>query len=315
MTSTPHPRPAWLPLNALRRLAENPVIVKEVRTRMRGGRAFTVVTVHLAALGLILALAYLVFSASLTTSTSLEERRTLGKLMFGLLVGMELTMISFTAPALTSGAIASEHERQTYDLIKVSLLPARALVLGKYLSGLSFVLLLIFTALPMLGPAYLIGGLLPQEVIIAVLVLLMTAVSFCAAGMFFSSLTRRTLFATVLSYAYAILSVFGVPVMALFLLIIFSARLNTSVTDLSPLVEALLIFSAWLVIATNPGASLVASEIGLLDGQGIWSATLNLGQNRQVWVISPWIAYLVLNLLFSLLLLWLTEQRARQVER
>ncbi len=35
--------------------------------------------------------------------------------IFGLLVWMELVMISFTSPALTSGAISLERERQTFD--------------------------------------------------------------------------------------------------------------------------------------------------------------------------------------------------------
>ena len=49
-------------------------------------------------------------------------RYAFGKAIFGLIVWLELVMISFTAPALTSGAIALERERQTFDLLKVTLL-------------------------------------------------------------------------------------------------------------------------------------------------------------------------------------------------
>lgn len=97
---------------------KNPVLVKEIRTRMRGKRAFIILTAHLLTLGMAVFLAYLVFQLSSSSTTTLENRRVFGKSLFGLLVWMELVMISFTAPALTSGAIAAERERQTYDLLR-----------------------------------------------------------------------------------------------------------------------------------------------------------------------------------------------------
>ncbi len=307
----------FLPTLLLRlpRVKSNPVVVKEVRTRMRGGRAFILVTIHLLILGGLMALAYLVFSSSLNTSTSLEERRTFGKILFGLLVTLELVTICFTTPALTAGAIATEHERQTYDLLRVTLLSPTALVLGKYLSGLTFILLMLFTSLPMLSPAFIVGGMLPQEIAISLLILLVTAISFCAAGIFFSSRTSRTLVATVLSYAFAIVIVFGLPMVLLFLTTLFSASIAMNIGRISLATQVVLVYLAWLAVSINPGAAIIGSEVALLDQQGIWMAHIELENNITVWMVSPWLMYIGIYLLLSAILLWLTIRRVRRLEK
>ncbi len=293
----------------------NPVIVKETRTRMRGWRAFILVTAHLAALGLMIGLAYLTVGASIRLSSNLEQRRIFGKALFWMLVGLELVMISFTAPALTAGAIANEHERQTYDLLRVTLLRPAALVSGKYLSGLIFILLLLFTSLPLLSPAFLVGGVLPQEIIIALLTLLTTAIAFCAVGMFFSSLTQRTLFSTVLAYAFAILLVFGLPMVMLFTISLLGVSMGAGNQSFSTAAQIFLVYLGWALVSINPGAALIATEAALLDQQGIWSAHIDIKHGIEVWMVSPWLAYVVFYLLVSLLLLWISVQRVRRLER
>jgi ABC-type transport system involved in multi-copper enzyme maturation permease subunit len=291
----------------------NPVMVKEIRTRMRGGRAFTVVTVHLLALAVAIGLVYLLFSQSINQVFNLESRRMFGKAIFGAILWMELMTICFTAPALTSGAISSERERQTFDLLRVTLLSPARLVTGKFLSGLVFIFLLIFSSLPLQSLAFIIGGVLAQEIYIAVLILATTAVAFCAVGMFLSSLFSRVLFSTVLSYAFAIFIVFGIPMLALLILILYSSRMN-SIDQLSQPAQVLLVFLGWLTISINPGATIVATEAALLDNQGIWMAHLDIARGGTVYMPSPWIAYVVIYLSISLILLILSAARVRRAE-
>jgi ABC-2 type transport system permease protein len=303
------------PFHTLAGLATNPVIIKEVRTRMRGWRTFLLVTLHLAGLSLMLGLAYWIFGSALNANTNMDERRIFGKIIFGMLVGMELVMISFTAPALTSGAIASEHERQTYDLLRVTLLSPAALVWGKYLSGLSFILLLLFTALPLLSPAFIIGGIQPHEIFIAILILLVTAITFCAAGIFFSSRTTRTLVATVLSYAFAILLAFGLPMMLLIVIILFGASLSTGNQQISVVTQIMLVYITWFLISLSPSSALIGTEAALLDQQGLWTAHFPVEKGIQVWLISPWLVYVGVALLLSSFLLWTSIRRVRQLEK
>jgi ABC-2 type transport system permease protein len=302
-----------------RPLWKNPVLVKEVRTRMRTSRAFVLLTVHLLVLMLVVAIGYLLFRSTLTSTSSLQDRRMFGKIMFGLLVWIEMILVCFTAPALTSGAIAAERERQTLDLLRVTLLPARSLVLGKYLSGLVFILLLLFTSLPLLSISYIIGGVLPSEIIIAALILFVTAIAFCALGIFCSSLSSRPLVATVVSYAFALLLVFGLPVIFLVMLFLMSSvgpGGSDLYTRLTPLALATVIFFGWLIVSITPLATIVASEVVLLNNQSIWwfSMPVNREATANIYMPSPWIPYLLIYLFLSLVLLWASVRLVRRID-
>ncbi len=297
---------------------KNPILIKEIRTRMRGNRAFLLLTAHLLILGLALLLVFLVFRSSLGSGGNLEARGSFGKIIFGFLVWMELVMISFTAPALTSGAISLERERQTFDLLKVTLLKARSLALGKYLSGLVFIFLLLATSLPLFSLAFILGGVVLEEIMIALLILGTSAISFCAIGLFFSSLFARSLVSTVLSYAFAIFSNFGIPILMLFSITLFGVLISSRPGDPlnSPSFSTLaLVYFAWLVISLTPLATIVATEVALLDGQGTWLAHLPLGNNTQLVFITPWVVYVLFYLLLSLALIWMSIQLVARAER
>ncbi len=296
---------------------KNPILVKEVRTRMRGNRAFLVLTAHLLILGLALLLVYLVIRSELVSGSNLQARESFGKAIFGLMVWLELVMISFTAPALTCGAIALERERQTFDLLKVTLLKARSLALGKYLAGLVFIFLLLVTSLPLFSPAFILGGVLLEEIFIAVLILATSAIAFCAVGLFFSSLFSRPLVATVLAYAFAIFVNFGIPMVMILVVTLFGIMLNSQPSGLAeppPLGLLALVYLGWLVVSLTPPATMIASEIALLDGQSAWLVQLPVGNGTEIILISPWLAYVIFYLLLSLGLIWLSIKLVARAE-
>jgi ABC-2 type transport system permease protein len=305
MSAEPYRQPIW----------KNPVIVKEVRTRMRGYRAVLLLTAHLFILASIVGLGYLIFRTALTSTGNLEERRIFGKATFGLIVWMELVMISFVAPALTSGAISAERERQTFDLLRVTLLPARALVWGKYLSGLIFLLLLLFTSLPLQGPAFLIGGVLVQEILLAVLMLVVTAIGFCALGMLLSSLIPRTLVSATLAYAITIFLVFGIPIIAVIMLSVFGTVFSGSTSNqISPQTQSLLLVLGWLVISFTPLASMIGTEVIFLEQHNLLWAEIPLTNGAKMFLPSPWLPYVIFYTLFSLAAIWLSIQLVKRKE-
>jgi ABC-2 type transport system permease protein len=305
MTPGGYPSPFW----------KNPVIIKEVRTRMRGYRAVLLLTAHLVVLSLVVGLAYLFIRSSLTTIGNLEERRAFGKAAFGLIVWMELVMISFVAPALTSGSISAERERQTFDLLRVTLLPARSLVWGKYLSGLIFVFLLLFTSVPLQGPSFLIGGVQVQEILLATLMLAVTAIWFCALGMLLSSLIPRTLVSATLAYAVTIFLVFGIPIIAVIIGTLFGTILGSNPPrQISPQTQGLLIAIGWVVISFTPMASMVGTEVILLDQHSLFLAEIPLSNGAKMFLPSPWLPYVIFYLLFSLAAIWLSIQLVKRKE-
>lgn len=286
------------------KLWKNPVIVKEIRTRMRGSRAFWMVGIHLLILTLILGLVYFGLVSTISTAGNVEERRYLGKSIFGLLIALELITIGLIAPALTAGMISSERERQTFELLRISLLPPGELVTGKYLSSLTFIFLLVFTALPLMGPAFMIGGISLSEILIASVVILISAISFCAMGIFFSSLFQRTLIATVFTYGLSIMLIFGIPFLSIFLLILFGANIDVSTQRLSPAIAGIVIALGWVLVALTPLATIIATEIIFMDQQSWWLFSLSLPENTKMTLVSPWVIFVVFYLILSILLLW-----------
>lgn len=308
-------------LNRLRSVVEsarkNPVLVREVRTRMRGSRAFIALTVHLAVLSVSVLGLYLLFQASALTRTSPEERRLFGKALFGLVIGLELLVVSFNAPSLSASAISGERERQTYDLLRVTLLSPYALVLGKYASGLIFVLLLLFTSVPVQAPAFLLGGVTAEEIVIATLVLLVTAMTLCAAGIFASSLFQRTLISTVASYGFSALVIFGLPLLyVVVLLLVVDMNLPTQNPGTNTAVlEAILYTAGWLFLALTPTAAMVATEVILMDQHQVFLVSISLSDQSQIQLFSPWIPFIFLYLLMTVGFLWGSVRLVRRKER
>ena len=97
------------------RLGVNPIIIKELRSRMRGPRAFITLTVILLLIGgLMYAMMQIILSTSRYTNILSPV---VGQSMFAALAYLELFMICAITPAVTSGAISSEKEKQTYEML------------------------------------------------------------------------------------------------------------------------------------------------------------------------------------------------------
>ncbi len=308
MATTPAPAsppPASTPA-LFDRLVVNPVVLKELRGRMRGARAFIVLTVYLVLMSGFVLLLYNLYSAASTTPYNAAARGLVGKVVFFGVVGIELLLVSFIAPAFTVGALSGERERQTFDLLRTTLLSDRALVLGKLGSSLSFVMLLLFAAVPLQSMTFLLGGVAIEEVLVANLLLAVTAWMFCAAGVYFSSMMRRTLGATVLTYAFVLLCVLALPLLMV-PIILFGSFLSFG-SGLEVWTQALLLYAFWVLVMTNPLATVIASEVVLVNYQSLFYFTLPLTNpynNATVInapLISPWLPYSLLALIMGALL-------------
>ena len=298
----------------LQKLGENPVTVKELRGRMRGARAFVILTIYLGILVTLVSLVYFGFTASSRGLMAPEIRQNMGKVIFGVVVTMELFLVIFVSPGLTAGAISSEREQQTFDLLRTTLLPARSLVFGKLLAALSFIFMLLLATLPLQSLTFLFGGIAREEFIIANILLVISALAYTSLGLVFSSLFKRTLVATVLAYASAILVVFGLPILVYAVVLSMSVFLS-NVGQLTHNIEVLLVIIGWLIIAINPLATVIATEIILIEQRSVFLANLPLNGDTNFLIISPWIGYSLIYLLLSLLFIFLSIHFTRQAER
>ena len=180
------------------RVGINPIIVKELRSRMRGPRAFITLTlVLLVTGGILFGLLQLVLFTS-RSSTVLSPQ--LGQGMFAALAFLELFMVGVITPAVTAGAISGEKEKQTYEMLMATPLSPARILWGKLISAMSYVFLLLFAAIPLASIVFIFGGVAPSEMLKALMVLGVVAITLGILGLFMSALFGRTGWATVASY-------------------------------------------------------------------------------------------------------------------
>ena len=298
--------------NPFRRILDNPVILKELRGRMRGRQAYILLTVYLGLIAFFIVVIYnTIFGVARMASWDPSARQTAGKVIFGTVVLLELLLLSFIAPGLTAGAITSERERQTFDLLRTTLLSARSLVLGKLGSAFSYLFLLILTALPIQSLAFILGGVGMGEMVVASLMLVVTALFFCTLGIFFSSFMKRTLAATVSSYA-TVLGSFLLLVLLFFMI----TYLESTAYGNFPVRERILTLVVWFMISTNPFMAAVISEVILVDQQSLFFTTNPMfGSGSSYSLLSPWIIYVTFYFGLTIIMMVLSIYRVKRPDR
>src|SRR5512145_2826562 len=133
----------------VRLLSDNPVALKELRGRMRGARAFIVLTIYLLMLSTFASLMYVAVAESSVSVSGQVNIGEIGRTLSGGIVAIEMVLVAFIAPAFTAGAISGEREHQTLDLLRTTLLSPYLLVLGKLLSSMLYVVLLLLAVIPL----------------------------------------------------------------------------------------------------------------------------------------------------------------------
>ncbi len=306
ITPVPAKKKRW---SLYQSIVDNPVIMKELRGRMRDRRTFLLLTAYLVLISSFVVLIYLFMAESVPISNfDPDFRQNLGKSIFGTVILVELLLVSFIGPGLTAGAITSERERQTFDLLKTTLLTPTALIFGKLGAAIAYLILLIFATLPIQSLAFLLGGVGLSEIVISSILLLVSAVFFCTLGLFFSNIFKRTLAATVTSYGSILFSVFALVFFIFGLAIMDSLFYNNSSTASANLAMA----GIWIIVCTNPILTAIFSEMILIEEQSAFYASSSFMGYGSFGLLSPWIVfsivYLTLTMMLIAISIWLVKR-------
>lgn len=293
------------------------IVTKELRSRMRGARAFVVITIFLALLSCFVVALY--GFTKITTGSIGGPPPPLGRIMFYTLTGIELLLIAPLAPAFSAGTIAGEKERQTFDLMVITPVTPTSIVLGKVLANLAYIALLIVVALPIQVLSITLGGLTLTEVMVGLWILLLAAVFYGCVSVFFSSFLRSTTLASVFSYLVVALNLIG----AIFIVLILGILGfdNTLAAMLGPTSEApskFLLYVSDLLIAFSPVLTAIVSETALVANGDLFLIHLDLAnpntQGRFTMSLpSPWIIYSVIYIVLSVVCVWLSIRNVRPV--
>lgn len=194
------------------------LVKREFVSTLRGGRAFVLVLLitTLSALWVITSWP----SNMQGAGNSLEmagwlSRSMMGTFSMGLLVGSMIFL-----PAYAAGAIVSERERATYDLLATSLLRPRSILIGKLANALGFFLFLLVALAPIFCVSFFLVGIDVVEYLRAITLVLATALACASLGLYCSVRFRRS-FSAILGAFVGMLMLYAGPLVAA--LIVFSA--------------------------------------------------------------------------------------------
>ena len=185
--------------------------VKELRGRMRGRRAFVVLTLYLVLLAGFAWMYELILEQEYNTGargTAAFASAAIGQELFAGLMMVVTLLVVLLAPAFTAGAISLEREKQTLDLLVTTPISSLSIVIGKLFSALTYVFILIGASVPLTAVVFVFGGVAPDDVIRGYIVLVATAIGLGSFGLLCSSIVKRTQAATVVT-------TFGVMAMTL----------------------------------------------------------------------------------------------------
>ena len=176
-------------------LFDNPVLQRELLVNLRMLRAFVLLFLYQALLGMVVYIAW-PRQERLDLTTNPQAARDLVNLFF---LGQYI-LASLMAPSFAAATITGEKERKTYEMLLASPMRPAAIVLGKLLASLAHLAILIFASLPIAMLCLPLGGVSFYEVLAAYMALLVSVITFGMISVACSSYFSRTAGSLVVSY-------------------------------------------------------------------------------------------------------------------
>lgn len=122
---------------------------------------------------------------------------------------LEFVMLIFIMPAITAGSISGERERRTLDMMLTTKMTPAQIVLGKLLSSLGTVMLMIVSSFPILAMVFVYGGVTLADMVKLLLCYLAAALFIGSMGICCSAVCHKSTVSTVISYGLMVLVVIG----------------------------------------------------------------------------------------------------------
>jgi len=287
----------------------NPIIEKDLKTKMRGWRTPVLLSIYLLFLTGVLYLFFLANdqiyarygSGSFTPRVAVNAYNVIAMFQFGLLM--------LIVPALTSTAISGERERQTLDLMLCSDISTWSIVIGKLVVSIAHIMFLVIASLPVLGMVFMFGGISFGEIMLLLLFYVLTALMVASLGIFLSTVFKKNV--TSIITTYICLAVLGIgPVIAVFIWAVFYERYNAGQITYSMISSFLFPSPIFGFTSFMTGGS--SNIFGDLFQSIQDLANRDTGFLRH---FKPWMINGIFNIVFSTILLSLSAWRLRPVKK
>ena len=225
----------------------NPVLLRELRGRLRTPRSYWLLC---GALFLVSSISLLIYSAEYATMNGQPTfNGSSGHTVFLSLVITALVVVTAIAPIMAAGSISGERERQTFDLIVLTQLRPIDIVLGKTAATFAYCLLFVTALTPFMAITFLIGGVDVGELAMMYIVIMSTALLYTCIGVYWSTRTQTAITAT----GYALATILGMLLVLPVLVLVIPEVLPGWIADST---------TTWrqLMLAIHPFATIIFTQ-------------------------------------------------------
>ena len=272
----------------------NPVLMKELKLRFRFFKSITGLTLYLLALCITL-IGFFMIVTRFTGSGYVRPSESI--YLFIMISILQMALVMFITPGLTAGAISSEREKQTLNMLLMTTQSSWQIILGKLTSSTVFLGLLLTAGLPMYSIVFLFGGISPLQLVTIFFFYFVTMVAIGSIGIFFSTVTKRTITSMIATYG-AMIFLGGFTAFFYFIGLVVDqsamATMSSTYTPFSPI--------TYFWASINPGA-LMLTILSSDMGEALYSTT---GVR-----IPVWITYLIFYVLLTVGMLLLSVKKLR----
>jgi hypothetical protein len=171
-------------------LIDNPFLKKRLRSSLRGNRFFILLIGYLLVLSVALGLIYVQVAAEIYYATPMAMNQA-GVIIFLWVMGLQALLVCILSATVSATYIASEKEKQTFDMLKMITFSTPKMILGEVLASGGYILLLVIATLPVTGLVFLVGGISPLEYLQSYLALVLAAIMLGAFGIMNSALQPK----------------------------------------------------------------------------------------------------------------------------
>jgi ABC-2 type transport system permease protein len=186
----------------MKRYVTNPMIIKDLRQRLRERRSWLLPTLYLTVLsGIVVCVYYFSTDADRHLRGAEVQGADIGQAIFIAVVLTQIIVLLLMGPVFSSGAITIEREQRTLAGLLTSLLTAPQIWWGKFVAALLYLLLLLASSIPLLALPFAFGGVEPLDLVKALGSTILTLASICTIGLWCSATFRRSVHATASCYA------------------------------------------------------------------------------------------------------------------
>lgn len=219
---------------------------------------------------------------------------------------VEFIMLMFIMPAITSGTISGERERQTLDLMLTTKMKSWEIVTGKLAAAFVTMFLVVISSFPVIAMVFVYGGITWGNVAQMMACYVVSALVAGSLGNCCSSLFKRSTVATVAAYAVLALTVAGTFAVNMFSYSMARMDLNTAAYAMGNMGGVTVNSGGFLyTLLVNPAVTFLvilqknapASTTGILQSYG--SREPGLVMNH--WVLVSMAVQLALSALFFLI--------------